>query len=153
MTKEISQNDKSRNSGMFQSGQSGNPGGRPKVDVSIRDLAREFTPQAIDTLAEICSNKKASPSARVSAASAILDRGWGKPTQSIESVTVATTLQEYLDRVAAQWAAEGDADFIDATAAVSGEADGEAVEYTVDDTPPPELPQTQPEYDPDKPEV
>src|SRR4029434_982765 len=49
-----------------------------KAAVDIRSLARAHTTLAIQTLAGIA---RASPSdpARVAAASALLDRGWGKP--------------------------------------------------------------------------
>ena len=46
--------------------------------------AREFTMDAINTLVEIMTNRKASASARVSAACAILDRGWGRAPQTVE---------------------------------------------------------------------
>jgi hypothetical protein len=64
----------------FEPGQSGNPGGRPK-DASLRRLARERTVEAIETLVKIMLNEKAASAARVSAATALLDRGWGKPIQ------------------------------------------------------------------------
>jgi hypothetical protein len=60
-----------------------NPTGRPKIVHQVQDLARAHTPAAIATLVEICGNKKAHPSARVAAATAILDRGWGRPHQSL----------------------------------------------------------------------
>jgi hypothetical protein len=71
-------------SGRFQKGQSGNLSGRPKRDCEIEALAREHTDIAIRTLVEICGNPKATPSARVTAASILLDRGWGKARQPIE---------------------------------------------------------------------
>ena len=70
--------------GRFKPGQTGNPGGRPKVDHRVVDLAREHTELAVKTLAEICGNSKAAPSSRVAAACALLDRGWGRPRQSVE---------------------------------------------------------------------
>src|SRR4029450_4330574 len=67
----------------FEKGQSGNPGGRPKVVAEVRELAREHTGEAIETLVSIMTNHKAAPAARVSAANALLDRGYGKPPQHI----------------------------------------------------------------------
>lgn len=57
-----------------------NPAGRPRTDHStVKALARGWTEDAVATLAEIMNNPKASHSSRVSAANALLDRGWGKP--------------------------------------------------------------------------
>ena len=67
----------------FKKGQSGNPGGRPKVIAEVKELARAHTGEAIQTLVSIMSNAKAAPAARVSAANALLDRGYGKPLQHI----------------------------------------------------------------------
>ena len=65
----------------FQKGSSGNPGGRPKKDKTIQDLARSHGPDALKTLAAIMKDGKAPPAARVTASSALLDRGYGKPPQ------------------------------------------------------------------------
>jgi hypothetical protein len=67
----------------FKKGQSGNPGGRPKVVAEVKELAREHTAEAIQTLVSIMNNPKSAPAARVSAANALLDRGYGKPPQHI----------------------------------------------------------------------
>jgi hypothetical protein len=69
--------------GGFQRGRSGNPGGRPKEIGEVRDLARQHTPQAIEALQSIMNEQQAPASARVAAAEALLNRGWGKPTQMI----------------------------------------------------------------------
>jgi hypothetical protein len=52
-----------------------------KATADIRSLARAQTALAIRTLTGVCGSKAAPASARVSAASALLDRGWGKPAQ------------------------------------------------------------------------
>ena len=65
----------------FKKGQSGNPGGRPKAEQSIVELARSYCPEAIETLAEIMRDKDSGDSVRVSASAHLLDRGYGKPPQ------------------------------------------------------------------------
>jgi hypothetical protein len=63
----------------FRPGISGNPSGRPKVDVRVKELARAHTEQAIQTLVDALQNERTC----VAAAVALLDRGWGKPAQAI----------------------------------------------------------------------
>ncbi len=63
---------------------SGNPGGRPKQDTNLRALARAHTAEAIATLVQIMQNRKAAPTARIHACVAILDRGHGRPMQTLE---------------------------------------------------------------------
>ena len=70
--------------GTFEPGKSGNPGGRGKFLPYIRELAREQSEIAITTLANLCRDETTPPAARVAAASALLDRGYGKPTQYVE---------------------------------------------------------------------
>ena len=67
----------------FPKGVSGNPGGRPRVLGDVQELARQQSPEAINTLVAIMQNEKAPPAARVAAANSLLDRGFGKPTQPI----------------------------------------------------------------------
>ena len=52
-----------------------------KAPVEIRSLARAQTALAIRTLTGVCGSKAAPAAARVSAASALLDRGWGRAPQ------------------------------------------------------------------------
>jgi hypothetical protein len=56
-----------------------------KALIEIRSLARSHTRTAIRVLVGIMRCKDATPAARVSAANAILDRGWGKATQPLEN--------------------------------------------------------------------
>jgi hypothetical protein len=68
--------------GRFGAGRSGNPGGRPRVLADVQALARSLTAEAISTLIDIATNDSARAAARVAAANAILDRGWGRSAQS-----------------------------------------------------------------------
>ena len=63
----------------FRPGQSGNPGGRPRQDVTA--LARAHTREAIEAL--VAALKR--PKEAVPAAVALLNRGWGLPRQTIET--------------------------------------------------------------------
>ena len=87
--------------GWFVKGRSANPGGRPKdppvppvyaPDLTAADRrlipnlvveARKYSALAIDTLVELTKNKYSS-STRHTAATALLDRGYGRPAQSLD---------------------------------------------------------------------
>lgn len=69
----------------WSKGQSGNPSGRPKIVGELRDLARVHTTDALETLVSICNDSEAPPASRVAAAAQLLDRGYGRPSQSIDS--------------------------------------------------------------------
>ncbi len=68
----------------FKKGQSGNPRGRAESDRGDTQLARERGPEAIAALVKVMTKGK-SEAARVAAANALLDRGWGRPKQWDES--------------------------------------------------------------------
>ena len=67
----------------FLKGVSGNPGGRPRVLADVQELARQKSPEALNVLESVMLNEKAPHAARVLAANSLLDRGYGKPTQTI----------------------------------------------------------------------
>ena len=56
-----------------------------KTLVEISSLARSHTKTAINALVGVMRSRKATHAARISAANAILDRGWGKPPQALEN--------------------------------------------------------------------
>jgi hypothetical protein len=68
-----------KSSTSFQPGRSGNPSGRPKDLQSAQKLARSYTTEAVQALVRGLKD----PKLYVAAASALLDRGWGKPTQPL----------------------------------------------------------------------
>jgi hypothetical protein len=57
----------------------------PRAITEIRSVARSHTRKAINVLVGIMRSEAATAAARVTAANAILDRGWGKPPQSLQN--------------------------------------------------------------------
>jgi hypothetical protein len=68
----------------WKPGQSGNPGGRPRVIAEVRDLARERTAAVIVALTEIALDRRQPAAARVAASHELLNRGWGRPWVAVE---------------------------------------------------------------------
>lgn len=54
-----------------------------KTITEIKSLARAYTEQAVQTLGGIMGEQSYPPASRVAAATALLNRGWGMPTQPI----------------------------------------------------------------------
>ena len=65
----------------FKKGQSGNPGGRPKEVSEVKDLARTHGADAIERLVELIASDNERTA--VAACEAILNRGYGRPAQSM----------------------------------------------------------------------
>lgn len=91
-----------RSSTSWQAGRSGNPAGRSKSEYALRDYARTFTKEALETIAGVMRDENAPPEARIRAADALLNRGWGKAPASldvnaqigVEVVSVADAIRE-----------------------------------------------------------
>jgi hypothetical protein len=75
-------------------GVSGNPGGRPKLELSIRELAQQHSMEALETLVHVMRTGRRGE--QIVAANAILDRAYGRPSQSIEMSSDRTTLVDLL---------------------------------------------------------
>lgn len=62
-----------------------------KLPTDVKALARVHTETALNVLKGVMTNDQAPPAARVAAATAILNRGWGQPHQSIDMTAEITT--------------------------------------------------------------
>jgi hypothetical protein len=91
-----------RSSTTFQQGESSNPGGRPAILKNLQALAREHTEEAINALVAALKH----PATRVAAATALLDRGYGKPIQTSNHRVIRSlkdlTDQELADLMASE---------------------------------------------------
>ena len=94
----------SRESTLMARGGSRPGAGRKKGKVSeakreLAEMAKEHAEDALLTLVEISKGNTAA-SARVSAATAILDRAYGKPTQALEHSTPDNSLTRLMEDLA-----------------------------------------------------
>jgi hypothetical protein len=71
----------------------------PKAATQIKALARKHSKAAIKTLAAIMNQADGPATARVSAAQALLDRGWGKAAQFFTGEADELPLFSRIERV------------------------------------------------------
>lgn len=76
----------------FRPGQSGNPGGRPKQEPGLTQLARKYTEEAIRVVASVLKDPEAKHADRLKAAEILLERGHGRAHQSVDFEAEANTL-------------------------------------------------------------
>ena len=62
-----------------------NPKGRPPIIRDLKEAAKAHTRQALNTLVSVMNDPEAAQASRITAAVALLDRGWGRPQQNIEA--------------------------------------------------------------------
>ena len=135
--------------GKFVKGRSGNPAGRPKNPPALPEFApepaaadrrsipnlvveaRKFSGLAVDTLVELTKDTH-TDSTRFAAATALLDRGYGRPAQSLDLHLSADVITKRLsDMTDAELAAleqrmiAAAPIVLEATAEVSNDAEGE----------------------------
>jgi Family of unknown function (DUF5681) len=72
------------NRGRFKKGQSGNPGGRPKMPPDMKAAIQEKTPELLKSLFAL-ARQKADPRVQAMAIKELLDRGWGRAVQTVNA--------------------------------------------------------------------
>lgn len=79
----------------FKPGQSGNPGGRPRVVGHVRDLAQAHIDKCVTVLIDLLASEN--ENIRLAAARELLDRGCGKPAAVDEEKVIREELAKMTD--------------------------------------------------------
>lgn len=66
----------------FKPGQSGNPGGRPRIWPAFREQCAAAAQEALAVVLRILRDRDVPPGDRLRAASFLVDRGFGRPPQA-----------------------------------------------------------------------
>ena len=72
---------------------------KSKAAAGVRALARRHSKAAVKVLAAIMNNEEGPATARVSAAQALLDRGWGKAAQPLAGEEGGSPILARIERV------------------------------------------------------
>jgi hypothetical protein len=119
---------------LWKPGESGNPAGLSKPQAEVMRLAREAGPKAMQTLIDLLDDED--PKVRQSSAIALLDRGFGRPKQTVEGSVDISITQLHLDAVrelaavqrrSSEWPAQERPGMIDGNATVIDVDEGEVV--------------------------
>ena len=70
--------------GRFVKGEYKGGPGRASIPEDIKQMFRSLAPDCCKVLCEIVNDPSARQADRIKAAEVILDRGWGKPVQSVD---------------------------------------------------------------------
>jgi len=67
----------------WKPGQSGNPSGRPKMPVELKEMLKRIAPEMFQVVIDIAKDPKSKPSDRIKASEILIERVYGKAAQPI----------------------------------------------------------------------
>lgn len=88
----------------FKKGQSGNPAGRRKEtdEEKLNKLVRNYADKAVNAYVACLDDAEAPHSAKIAAATALLDRGFGKAKQEVDmnaKLDISTAFEQLIGRL------------------------------------------------------
>lgn len=108
--KRVANNPKNVQTHKWKKGVSGNPRGRPKKDFLAVEEAQKHGLDAINTLAKIMKDDEQAGPTRVSAASTLLERGFGKAPQKVDlhaTLGISEEFEKFLSVINEKAASQG----------------------------------------------